>query len=45
MQNKLVVTNENVELNLEFMIHELVHKAMDIVFKNGSNPYNSAVTK
>jgi hypothetical protein len=27
------------------MIHELAHKAMDIVFKNGSDPYNSAVTK
>jgi hypothetical protein len=40
--NKLVVTNENDKLNLEFIIHELAHKTMKEIFNNSpSEPYNN----
>jgi hypothetical protein len=45
VQNKLVVTNENSEINLDFLIHELAHKVMDLLFENSQDPYNSALKK
>ena len=43
--NRLVVTNENSELNLGFMTHELSHKAVNAGFDNGFKPYNNAASK
>lgn len=37
--NRLVVTNKDLELNVGFVTHELAHKAMDI-FDNNSKPFN-----
>lgn len=45
VQNKLVVTNENSELNLDSLIHELAHKVMNLLFENCQSPYNSALKK
>ena len=39
LYNRLVVTSENSELNLEFIAHELAHKVMDEIFNNDSDPY------
>lgn len=39
--NRLVVINKNLELNLEFIIHELAHKVMAVLFNNISEPYNN----
>jgi hypothetical protein len=38
--NKLIITNENKQLNLGYIIHELSHIALDRVFDNSCKPYN-----
>lgn len=38
--NRLVVTNKNLELNVGFLTHELAHQVMDSIFDNDSDPYD-----
>lgn len=43
--NRIVVTNEDAKLNLEFIIHELAHKTMYKLFDNDAKPYNNESSK
>lgn len=45
LSNRILVTNENLELNKEFIIHELSHKAIDLIFDNGADPYSNSNSK
>ena len=43
LDNRVVFTNKNYELNLKSIIHELSHKVMDSIFNNDSAPFNDSL--
>lgn len=43
--NRLVVTNEDSEINLGFIAHEFSHKAIDLACGGDSTPYNNDFKK